>query len=147
MKLYSILFILIFFVSFISAQTSKDFDDKYEKIKVYKIRPDIIMTSNFNDQGQVCVSKIEKYSGNEETVHLNVTFSSFEIKEILNEIIPESQRGNLIDKSSFSMRYIGGEIYFYKNVTITYYQRGQEETDTNIITVKIEWKNNACKND
>lgn len=145
MKFYSISFILVFFVSFISAQTSKDFDDKYGEIKVYRIRPDIIMTASFNEQGKVCKSRIEKYSGNEETVYLNVTFSSFEIKEILDELLP--QRETASPGNKFSTRGFYAETELYKMAWVTYWHKGEEEVDTNIITMEIKWRTDGCKRD
>ena len=133
MKLHLIPFILVFFVSFISAQTSKDFYNKYsESIKVYKIRPDVIMTAKFNEQGNVCKSRIEKYSGNEETVYLNVTFSSFEIKELLDELLPK--RGIASRGNAFSTRgFYGRNRIIMRNASVTYWHRGQEEVNTNIV--------------
>lgn len=130
-----------------SAQTSNDLKAKYgEPQRIYEIRPGVLMTVTLNETGQACEMRIGRFAGTDSAVHLDVTFPSYLAKEIVDELVPESVRGAKVSRhSELSMRHIWARTEYYANVSITYWHRGSEEVDSNVIAIVLKWKNRNCK--
>ena len=128
------------------AQTATELNAKYGAAHdSYEVRPGIFMTVNFAADGRVCHASIEKRhvraSG---TIDLDSTFMSPELtKLIVDELVPNNQRGN-VSKASGDSFFVGGGVTTsdnYDNVMITYYGNA---VDRGAAAVVIQWKNRGC---
>lgn len=140
-----LLIVLSFFpIISVSAQTSSSLEARYgDPLKIFEIRPSVMMIARFNSEREVCEMRVERSVGTNQAVDLNTTFPTYLTREIVNELVPESGRGSKGTSTSLSMRNIWADIDYFQHVSITYWHRGLAETDSNIIAIVIKWRHRS----
>jgi hypothetical protein len=120
-----------------SGQTSASLEAKYgPPIKAYEIRPGVLMTVDYADDGRACQMVIERRHTTKEGVNLDSTLSVRLVKELIDELVPVAERG---DESKFyGLTIYPTEVtnYSYENASIHLY--GNK-------ALIIEWENRGCK--
>jgi hypothetical protein len=92
------IFLVLFITSAVGislGQTANDFEKNYGSVKYYEIRPEISMLANFDKDGQVCSVTLmpNRISKTKQTRYVgNNYLNPFEVKEILNELVPPGSR-------------------------------------------------------
>ncbi len=66
---------------------------KYKAVEAYEIRPGILMMPSYSADGQVCEIDLEVRHYSSELVRLDSDLSRTEIDQILDEVVPDSERG------------------------------------------------------
>jgi hypothetical protein len=107
------------------AQTEGQLDQIYTKLKVYAVRPNISLMAKFGGDGRVCEMALEprRYDGDKVTLLSNLPEQ--EIVDIIEEVVPESDRGRRLEGGGFS-KWLKSDIsgdtifttYRYENMTI-----------------------------
>jgi hypothetical protein len=125
----------------VSAQTQGDLQRKYSAAeRIYKIRPSVIMTVKFDDAGQATEMRVERSVGADNAISLDKTFPSYLAKDIVDELAPDSERGAKGLSQNLSTRDAWANTEYYERVSITYWHRGCEEVNTNVIAIVIKWR-------
>jgi len=104
-------------------QTSADLNAKYPSVAAFRVRPDVLMTAKFAPDGQVCEMALEKPKKNETGLPSVDSFSKQEVRSLVDELVPESQRGRDLTKR-FSGTIEGlsvTTVYTYENVLVHVY--------------------------
>ena len=93
--------LLIIFSSICAVgQTSTDLERKYgPPVKVFAVRPDVMMTVKYGEDGQACEMALERKHLVGSTVSQNTTLSDKLIDELVEELAPPAVRGNRTDKA------------------------------------------------
>jgi len=128
---------------------------KYKRIEGYIIRPGVLLIPHYSEDGQLCETELESEHFVDGKVILSSSLTSEKVDEIVDELAPPAQRGDLLggpggrDSASFS----GGALVTYRNFTnlsvstYTAVSRGSISDMKQIgdpITV-IVWKDRKCK--
>lgn len=127
----------------VSGQTIDGLASKYGAPRnIFEIRPGVIMSTKFGSESEVCEMRIERSVGIDKAVRLDKTFPSYLAKEIVDEVVPQSDRGakGMSSSSSFSTRDVWSDTDYFEHVSIAYWHRGSQEIDTNIIAIVIRWR-------
>lgn len=113
-------------------QTAADFATKYPPVSAYEVRPGILMTAKYAEDGQICQMVLEPrhyQSGN--NVDLHTVIPAEQEKQVLDELVPPPERGE--PKNRWSNRapkdswvdpdsYVAGGVSYikrsYENVSI-----------------------------
>lgn len=128
-------------------QTSQELRHKYglPDAERYMVRPGIGMTVAFAKDGQPCEMVIEP----RHTLLSNDTpsklMSSDEIDEILNEILPSSQRGKLLQDITFTSSCNAIRHIDYEKVTINRSITCSSEVESGESPVQIRFKTSQCQ--
>jgi hypothetical protein len=153
-------------------QTAAELSAKYPPVSAYEIRPGILMTAKYADDGQVCemVLEVRHYRTPEKVELSSVIQPKLELG-LIDELVPTAERGepihrwsnkepkdSWVDPDSFSA---GGMSYVkrsYKNVTVEeygYYQchqgahssKSKEQVNCGEggdEAIVIRWRKRAC---
>jgi hypothetical protein len=125
MKIKIQLFLFIFVLFNVSAvgQTASDFENKYGSQKYYEIRPKILMSAEYSENGQVCRVRFQpnRISEKTNTIFLGQdSLDSEQLKEAFDEIFPMEQRQGQLTSKSGSM--ISGGMFWgtldYENIGV-----------------------------
>jgi len=122
---------------------------RYQAIEAYEIRPGILMMPRYSDDGKVCEVGLEKLHLSEKVVSLDFSLSRKAIDEIVDEMVPSSERGSRIHLlGDRDLAAKGGHslVTFieYENVAVRIYSRASPDNEENIAAT-ITWKNRKCK--
>src|SRR6185436_20995500 len=114
--------------------------------KAFEIRPGIMMTAKFGENGQASEIRIGRHATTDSPVNVETTIPSYLSKEIIDELVPVAERGAQ-QKGQFSdlVLIVGGSgasTDDYENVAITYYTRHSKECN-GLVAIVIKWKNRA----
>jgi hypothetical protein len=104
-------------------QSSADLSAKYRQITSYELRPDVVMTPKYAADGQVCEMVLEKRQKTDAGMVFGVAFSESEVKTLVDELVPESERGRDLTKP-LNTTVDGGFLtteYSYENVHVRVY--------------------------
>jgi hypothetical protein len=104
-------------------QSSADLSAKYRQITSYELRPDVVMTPKYAVDGQVCEMVLEKRQKTDIGVVFGVSFSDKEVKSLVDELVPEAERGRDLTKP-LNTTVDGGFMtteYNYENVHVRVY--------------------------
>jgi hypothetical protein len=74
-------------------QSAADFDAKYRRVTSYEVRPGVVMTPKYAPDGQVCEMVLEKRQKTETGIVFGFSFSEKEVKELVDALVPDSERG------------------------------------------------------
>src|SRR5689334_1105781 len=66
---------------------------KYPPVQTFVVRPGVLMTATFASDGQVCEIVLEKRHRQTKSISLSPSIESELLDEILNELVPNSERG------------------------------------------------------
>lgn len=116
--------------------------------EAYLVRPDILLTVEYDANGQLTESVLEpRYTLKDRmegpTANRSATMSSDVVEEILEEIVPTSERGQSINQLSFNAGCSGILISTYGKVEITKaFTCCPTPRESGLLTVRIRWKIN-----
>lgn len=125
--LFASLLIMMFCISAFG-QTPADFERKYgSKANIFEVRPGILMTVKYGDDGQACEMVLEKRHKTHSGINLNSVLPDALVKELIDELAPVEMRGKRIDKGYMDKWYLESNIsgnltetnYRYEKFTIS----------------------------
>lgn len=152
MKLKLWLLLIIFFIlpACVESrgQTSADLEHKYgPPAKYYKIKPDLMMTAKYDEDGQVCVMYVERRRVSETGFDLRLRLSKEEVSQLIEELVPAEERRvkGKADGLSRITGMLAEQFYDYENVTVVHVSgvSGDGENGGDVLVVK--WKQRSCK--
>lgn len=128
---------------------AKPRDDRflhYKAVEAYEIRPGILVMPGYSADGQICQAVIQKESYSNEIVHLDPTMPREVVDQIVDELVPDNEKGPLtLDKEMSRLSlYIGNAVTSfvdYKNVSVDIERRASSTGETVAV---IKWKHPAC---
>jgi len=129
-------------------QTSSDLERKYgSPVKEYEMRPGILMTATYSDDGQVCKMYVERRHFSETGFDQRLYLSPEVIIELIDELVPTELRGGKTKGDGFSRitGQVSEQIYDYENVSITVLASAASSECNGDAALIIKWKNRACK--
>jgi hypothetical protein len=134
---------LIFLI--LSIHNAHDFQSRYTRVESYEIRPDIVATPKYDENGSLCEIAIEKRHVQGEIVDLGATIPRERLLEILDELAPPTERGKSTNIfSKFDYEIINGSfavtVLDYEKVSAKIFRVKSDSGDTAAI---VTWKN-AC---
>jgi len=139
---------LLFVTAASWGQTSADLDRKYRKVTSYELQPGILMLPQYAEDGNVCEMFVERHPASH---ILSATFSKEEVTNIINELVPEPQRGLDLKTGKYEQwlkTTITGTImdteYSYENISIHVYGTTRPEPSGDMLIV-IKWLKRACQ--
>ncbi len=129
-------------------QTSADIGAKYSAVNAFEVRPGILMTTKYADDGQVCEMTLEKRHYQPDKVDLGSTIPNELIDRLLDELVPSSQRGPATSRWLHPDSTVGGGVSYIKqefeNVFVEIYGGYSEACDSGDQIVVIRWKKRTC---
>jgi len=87
-------------------QTASDLASKYSAVTAYEVRPGILMTARYAQDGQVCEMTLEKRHQTPGKVDLDSTIPHELVKELVEELVPVSERGKPANQFTKKWGYI-----------------------------------------
>jgi hypothetical protein len=138
-------FLVAGIVSIAWGQTSADLSAKYRPVTSYEVRPGVVMTPSYAADGQVCEMVLEKRQKSENGVVFSTSFSEQEVKDLVDELVPEAERGRNLTKplnSTVDGGFITTE-YTYENVLVHVYGITRPAPSGNRV-IAITWPRNGC---
>jgi hypothetical protein len=129
----------------IRAQTSEDLSAKYRQIISYEVRPGIVMTPRYAEDGQVCEMIVEKRAKTDEGIIFGSSFSEKEWRDVVDELVAPSERGKDVTEM-LNTTVDGGFIsadYTYENVKIRV-QGVTRPKPTPAVLITIRWSKRTC---
>jgi len=129
-------------------QTSSDLERKYgSPVKEYEVRPGILMTATYSDDGQVCKMYVERRHFSETGCDQRLYLSPEVIIELIDVLVPTELRGGKTKGDGFSRitGQVSEQIYDYENVSITVLASAASSECNGDAALIIKWKNRACK--
>lgn len=141
-------FMALFTAATCFAQSSSGFEAKYGvALKVYQLRPGVVMTANFAQDGQVCAMYIERRHNSESGIDMRIELEPELVTELIDELVPESERGG--KGKNYGLERITGAIseslYDYENVSIVLFGSADNDKCNGVSAIRIKWKNRSCK--
>src|SRR5215813_6182290 len=124
-------------------QTEREIEDKYGKpIKAYSMDDSIWMSAEYASDGQVCRMTLFPKRFSDDTIYFYKQLSSNELKRVLDNIAPQSERGQR--GALWGLSLIAGgvdtAIYDYEKVAISVRARigfvGNKEREKNGLETK-----------
>jgi hypothetical protein len=140
-----VVFLLIATPAVAGGQTSGDLRSKYRQVTSYELRPGVVMNPKYAADGQVCEMVLEKRQTTDAGMVFGVSFSKKEVKELVDELVPEAERGRDLTRP-LNTTVDGGFItteYTYENVLVRVYGITRPEPGGDMI-VTITWRKRAC---
>jgi hypothetical protein len=119
-KIFYLLLILFIFSAKMLSQTASDFERKYSSGVHFEIRPTILMSADFDKNGQVCRVSLQpnRTSKKEKTDYLGAgELDPVDLKEVFGELFPSSSREGDAKSMGFVMTgSMGFSAVFWDNV-------------------------------
>jgi len=129
----------------IAGQTSADLGAKYRQITSYEVRPGIVMTPRYAQDGQVCEMIVEKRAKTDRGIVFGSSFSEKEWKEVVDKLVPPNERGKDVTEM-LNTTIDGGFITAdctYENVKIRV-QGVTRPKPTPAALITITWSKRTC---
>ena len=125
-----------------SAQSEVQLDQSYSKLKVYSVRPNISLTAKFAKDGQVRELVLEPRRYDEKKIVLLSNLREQETENVIEEVVPESERGKRREGGGFS-KWLKSDIsgglittnYRYENITIQFYGTIRKKDSDSMVAV------------
>src|SRR5215471_1931155 len=90
-----------------SGQTATDMSAKYPALSAYEVRPGILMTANYADDGQVCEITLQRYySPNQKDADSTIPAKLED--QLIDELAPEAERGPASNRMKWNGFTAGG---------------------------------------
>ncbi|HEY6347774.1 MAG TPA: hypothetical protein VI636_00040 [Candidatus Angelobacter sp.] len=129
-----------------AGQTATDLATKYHPVSAYELRPGILMTARYADDGQICEAVIETRHYHPPTgIDLRSTIAESTERELIDELAPPPIRGKETSRWLKHSYLQGGILHLehdYENVLIV--TDGDQNSGDEILT--IHWKKRTCAN-
>jgi len=117
-------------------QTSSDLERKYgPPIKAFEVRPGVLMTVTYDDDGQVCQMALEKRRATDSGVSTDTNFSNELVEGLLDDLLPAAERGKKSTLYGLTRVTSRQTDFSYENVSVTLFDRQ---------ALIIEWVNRGC---
>jgi hypothetical protein len=127
---------------------------KYRSVEAYEVRPGILMMPRYSAEGHICEIGLEDLHYTPGLVRLDAELSRTEIDQILDQVVPDSERGPKVKDplgtlimrrgSSITMNidyeYVSEQIY---SVVTSPPKKKQVVTETRAAVIR--WKNRECQ--
>jgi hypothetical protein len=138
----------------LSGNPDRDQFSKYKTVEAYEIRPGILMMPSYAADGQVCEIGLERRRYSPEVIRLDSDIPDKDLNEIIDELVPASERGPR------SKGLIGEEVEIdgggmtansdYENVSVQTFSHVLNNTRRNMkfepnVAATIKWKNRKCE--
>jgi hypothetical protein len=128
---------------------------KYKPIEAYEIRPGVLAMPRYAQDGQLCEVGVEKRRYSPELIRIDDDFSQKEIDQIVDELVPVSERGQRLKGLLGGMMTMMGNSYsnaaVYENVTVLSYggisgegKRKNDLKNTGDVAFTIQWTKRKC---
>jgi len=133
----------VIFLAF-GTHSAQEFQSRYTRVESYQIRPGVLGTPKYAANGILCEIFIEKRHIQGDTVELGPTIPHVLTLEMIDELVPPSERGKPIMQLGGSdyIDTVQGriEITFaaYEKVSIQIFKATSDTGDTAAI---VRWKN------
>jgi hypothetical protein len=127
-------------------QTAADLSAKYPSRSVYEVGPDALITAKFAADGKVCEMMVEPRRNQKQEIALGHLFSQERMKELIEEVVPEAERGkrthdsrdgSIVALGQFTIAY-----FIYKNIKVEVYGTIGNPVQDEIAI--ITWRNRTC---
>ena len=151
-KMIAVIGANMIFIFFAIPQNSRF--SAYAPVEAYEVRQGILMMPRYSTDGRLCDIGIERRHYSPEKIRLESTLSRQEIDQILEKIVPGTERG---PKS----QQVGGELILqsgssltttidFENVFIQIVSRRMPTSDASTtriedVVASVHWKNRECK--
>ncbi len=127
------------------AQTQAQLEQKYPKLNAYLVRPNILLTAKYASDGQVCEMVLEPRRWTEKEIVLVSTLSEEETIGVVEEVVPESERGNRLT-NPLPSTVAGGSItttYDYEHISVCFFGSAREKGAADMVAV-VTWRKRSC---
>jgi hypothetical protein len=134
----------------VNGQTSSDLAAKYPAVSAHEVRPGILMTVEYAEDGQVCELTIEKRhsKSKDKDIDLASAIPSKLIDELTDELAPAAERGPATSRYLSNESYVAGGVLDIKrdfeNVYIREVGSTSQSCNGGTEVVIIHWKKRAC---
>ena len=135
------------------AQTSADLAPKYPAVSAYQVRPDVLMTAKYAEDGQVCEMILEKrHYDAPQRIDLGSAMPAALVGQLIDELAPAAQRGDPTSRWLTNSYVAGGVTYSerdYENLVIAQYgsyscKASGQPCDGGDEIIVIRWKKREC---
>ena len=116
---------------------------KYPVVTSYGVRPGILMTPKYSDDGQVCEMSFERQRATRSgVVMMDSSMSDERVKDVVDELVPDSERGPALEGNGIMMTTGGTTefVYMYEKIRYNVFRGPHREN-----VVLIVWQNRNCK--
>jgi hypothetical protein len=133
-----------------SGQTSADLSARYPAISAYEVRPGILMTALYGEDGQVCQMTIERRHSTpkEKDIDLSSTISRKAIDQLTDELVPAAERGPATSRWLDADSYVAGGVsdikHSFENVSIEIVGSTSQSCNGGDEVVIIRWRKRGC---
>ena len=135
------------------AQSQHKLEQQYPKVNAYAVRPNLLLTAQYASDGEVCEMVLEPRRWTEEKIVLVSTLSEDETIPVVEEVVPESERGKKLKSPLGVLSAVaGGSItttHTYENITIDFVgstrNNGSQDTVVGYMVAVVKWRNRSCK--
>jgi hypothetical protein len=132
-------------------QTAVDISNKYPVVNAYQVRPGIVMTAKYADDGQVCEMVLEKRHKTTDGADFDSTIPHEVVRQLLDELVPTAERGKTTKRyfrGSDSESTILGNVEIteseYENVSIRIFGGVSSPGLSGDVVITIRWKKRTC---
>jgi hypothetical protein len=143
-------FLLALVAPSLTAQTSEDLGAKYPAVAAYEVRPGVLMTVRYAEDGQACEVTLEKRhsSSKDRDIDLGSNIPSKLVDELTDELAPQADRGPATSRYLSPDSYVAGGVSYIKrdfqNVSIEVHGDTSTSCDGGDKVVVIRWKKRVC---
>jgi hypothetical protein len=133
--------------------THEDFA-KYKAVEAYEVRPGILMMPRYSADGHVCEIGLEPQHYLPELIRLDSDLSQSEIDQLLERVVPETERGPKAMNPTGALITRSGSALTtnidFERVSVQIYDRvisqpKKKEIITENVAVVIKWKGRECQ--
>ena len=138
--------LLLTLVAAALGQTSADLSARYPAVTAYIVRPNVLMTARFAADGQVCEMTLEKRQKTDARIVFTSTFSDAEVQSLLDDLVPENQRGRNLTpvlNGDITGGFINEE-HTYENVLIREDGITRPAGAAGYRVITISWRKRRC---
>jgi hypothetical protein len=144
LSLRSVWIIAFLFIAALTeqAQSSNELRAKYgSAMEAYEIRPHILMTVKYTEDAQVNEYVIEGRHTSKDGVRGDSLMSQETARQIIDEVVPMSQRGRYISSLQFTSGCNGLRNEVYEWVEIQTSHICESSNGNSVASIIIRWKN------
>jgi hypothetical protein len=144
-----VLSLIAMFATCAWGQTATDISAKYPIVNAYEVRPGILMTTKYAEDGQVCEMVLEKRHKTVEKTDFGLTIPHELVRQLLDELVPKAERGKTTKRylRGDSESTITGNVEVteseYENVSIEILGSLSPGVSGDVV-VTIHWKKRTC---
>ena len=125
---------------------------KYRAVEAYEIRSGILMVPKYSSDGQACEIVLERQHFSNETASLDSTTPHEVITQMVDELVPPSERGSLTTNlgREYLSAYSGNSVTTfadYKNVSIRIFGIASPAGGASAgdVVAVIHWNDRKCR--